>query len=70
MSDYWSNGINAIRKRLDGTRSNKHVDFSNDKINCLISSIDTSLNDESEDGDLSGKDNEFKSINGSFERIV
>ena len=32
--------------RLDGTGSNKHVDFGEDKINCLISSIDTSLNDE------------------------
>ena len=32
--------------RLDGTGSNKHVDFGEDKINCLISSTDISLNDE------------------------
>ena len=32
--------------RLDGTGSNKHVDFGEDKINCLISSTDTSLSDE------------------------
>ena len=57
--------------RLDGTGSNKHVDFGVDKINCLISSIDTSLNDENIiGGDLSGRDNGFKSINGSFERRV
>ena len=37
--------------RLDGTGSNKHVDFGEDKINCLISSIDTSLNDENIGGD-------------------
>ena len=41
-------------RRLDGTRSNKHVDFGEDKINCLILSTDTSLNDENEGGDLSG----------------
>ena len=28
--------------RLDGTGSNKHVDFGEDKINCLISSTDYS----------------------------
>ena len=56
--------------RLDGTGSNKHVDFGEDKINCLISSTDTSLNDENIGGDLSGRDNGFKSINGSFERRV
>ena len=46
--------------------SNKHVDFGEDKINHLISSTDTSLNDENEGGDLSGRYNGFKSINGSF----
>ena len=55
--------------RLDDTGSNKHVDFE-DKINCLISSTDTSLNDENIGGDLSGRDNGFKSINGSFKRSV
>ena len=43
--------------RLDGTGSNKYVDFGEDKINCLISSTDTSLNDENIGGDLSGRDN-------------
>ena len=56
--------------RLDGTGSTNQVDFGEDKINCLISSIDTSLNDENINGDLSGRDNGFKSINGSFERRV
>ena len=56
--------------RFDGTGSNKHVDFGEDKINCLISLTGTSLNDENIGGDLSGKDNGFKSINGSFERKV
>ena len=56
--------------KLDGTGSNNHVDFGDDKINCLISSTDTSLNDENIDGDLLGRDNGFKSINGSFERRV
>ena len=55
---------------LDGTGSNKHVDFGEDKINCLISSTDTSLNDEKIGGDISGRDNGFKSINGSLERRV
>ena len=32
-------------KRWDGTGSNKHVDFGEDKINCLILSTDTSFND-------------------------
>ena len=50
--------------------SNEHVDFGEDKINSLISSTDTSLNDENEGGDLSGRDNEFESIDGSFERKV
>ena len=40
------------------------------KINCLISSTDISLNDENVGGDLSGKDNKFESINGSFEQRV
>ena len=53
--------------RLDGTGSNKHVDFGENNINCLISSTDTSLNDEKIGGDLSGRDNGFKSINGSLE---
>ena len=56
--------------RLDGTGSNKRADFGEDKINCLISSTDTSLNDENEGGDLTGRDNGFKSINGSLERRV
>ena len=56
--------------RLDGTGNNKHVEFGKDKINCLISSTDTSLNDENIGGDLSGRDNGFKSIDGSFERRV
>ena len=56
--------------RLDGTGSNKHVNFGEDKINCLILSTDTSLNDENIGGDLSGRDNGFKSINGSFEQRV
>ena len=43
--------------RLDGTGSNKHVDFGEDKINCLISLTDTSLNDEKLSDDLSGRDN-------------
>ena len=46
----------------------KHTDFGEDKTNFIISSIDTSLIDENEDGDLSGKDKVFKPINGSFER--
>ena len=54
-------------RRWDGTESSKHADFDENKINCLISSTDTSLNDESEGGDLSGRDNRFKSMNGSFE---
>ena len=33
-------------------RFNMHVDFSDNKINCLISLSDTSLNDENEGGDL------------------
>ena len=53
-------------RRWDGTGSNKHVDFGEDKTNCLISSTDTSLNDENESGDLSGRDNGFKYINGAF----
>ena len=57
-------------RRLDGTGSNKHVDFGEDKINCLISSTDTCLNDENIGGDLSGGDNGFKSINWSFERRI
>ena len=57
-------------RRWDVTGSKKHVDFGEDKINCLISSTNTSLNDENEGGNLSGKDNEFKSINGSFEQRV
>ena len=57
-------------RRWNGTWSNKHIDFGEDKINHLISSTDTSLNDENKDGDLSGKHNGFKSINGSFERRV
>ena len=56
--------------RLDGTGPNKHVDFGEDKINCLISSTDTSLNDEKIDGNFSGRDNGFKLINGSLERKV
>ena len=51
-------------RRWDGARSHKHVDFGEDKINCLISSTDISLNDENIDGDLSGRDNGFKSIKG------
>ena len=35
-------------KKWDGTRSNKHEDFGEDKINYLISSTDISLNDENE----------------------
>ena len=54
-------------RRWDGTGCNKHVDFGEDKINFLISSTDTSLNNENEGGDLSERDNGFKSINGSFE---
>ena len=56
--------------RLNGTGSKKHVDFDEDEINCLISSADTSLNDENIGDDLSGRDNGFKSISGSFERRV
>ena len=48
--------------------SKKHLDFGEDKINCLISSTDTSLNDENEGGNLSKRDKGFKSIKGSFER--
>ena len=46
--------------RLDGTWSNKHVDFGEDKINFLISSTDISLNDKNIGCDLSGRDNGFK----------
>ena len=56
--------------RMAGTGSNKHVDFGEDKINCLISSTDTGLHDENISGNLSGRDNGFKSIDGSFERRV
>ena len=54
----------------DTVRDLPNVDFGEDKINCLISSADTCLNDENKGGDLSGKDNGFKLINGSFERRV
>ena len=47
-------------KRWDSTGFNKHVDFGEDKINCLILSTDTSLNDENKGGNLSGRDNGFK----------
>ena len=57
-------------KRWDGTGTNKHLDMGEDKINSIISSTDTSLNDENEDRDLSGRDIGFKSINGSFEWIA
>ena len=57
-------------RQMNGTGSNKHVNFGEDKINCIILSTDTSLNDDNEGGDLLGRDNGFKLINGSFERRV
>ena len=55
-------------KRLDGTGSDKQVDFGDDKIKCLISSIDAGWNNENVGGGLSGIVNGFKSTKGSFER--
>ena len=52
--------------RWDGMGSNKHVDFGEDKINCLILSIDTRLNDEYVCGDKWGTGKRFKSTNGNF----
>ena len=57
-------------RRWGGMGSKKHAHFGEDKINCFIISIDTSLYDENVGDDLSGRDNGFKSINGSFERRV
>ena len=57
-------------RQMNGTGSNKHVNFGEDKINCIILSTDTSLNDDNEGGDLLGRVNGFKLINGSFERRV
>ena len=54
--------------RLDGTGSDKQVDFGVDKIKCLISSTDAGWNNVNVGGGLSGIVNGFKPIKGSFKR--
>ena len=55
-------------KRWDGTGSDEEVDFGDDKIKSLISSIDAGWNNENVDDGLSGIVNGLNSIKGSFER--
>ena len=54
--------------RLEGKGSDEQVDFCDDEIKCLISSIDAGWNNENVGGGLLRIVNGFKSTFGSFEQ--
>ena len=68
----WNNRNNGINtkygRNVDGTGSEKQVDFDELKIKFLISAVVTDSNEEKIEVDWSEKENILTSINGKFAR--